>query len=104
MVQKWKWHGEEMTNGDKIRATKTNTELADAILGAVRIGKNYSDSRIGLIKWLSQEDEIPHTLSIRKKPVDGIRHGEVLFEEDTGDYYVFDRKTKNWTKMFSSEV
>ena len=46
-----------MTNAQKIRAM-SDKELADwAINKAPSIGKNYTDSRLGLLDWLQQPAE-----------------------------------------------
>ena len=42
------------TNADRIRATRTSEELMDAIFHALKMSRNYTDSREGMVDWLNE--------------------------------------------------
>lgn len=42
-------------NADRIREAKTSEELMEAIFHALKMSNNYTDSRVGMIRWLESE-------------------------------------------------
>lgn len=42
------------TNADRIRATLTSEELMDAIFHALKMSRQYTDSRRGMVDWLNE--------------------------------------------------